>query len=549
VSISNTFANSPDYQDAKTKRVCVIGAGLSGLCAIKEIEEAGHEVVCYEQRPHMCGVFSEDSSYDNLQLTVSNHTMAFSDFFPADEDVRYWTKTEYRDYLHRYADFFQLMKNIQFGTEVKHLKRDSSDSTWEIEIEKDEQVETCRFDAIAICSGVFQNSFVPKIPGLDRFKGQTIHSSEYRNNDSELYRNRKVLCIGLGESGSDIASEISQVANKTIVSIRRAHVFAPRYLPDAITNPPVSYEKLAAMKKAGSAAHHVPLDATQNRVHQLVPPFWMTKFIFHPGMKMLLRGSDTPLKLMAKNNLRTSSEAQQVATKNESIFIAIAKNDLHLNDDGIKEITTDKVIFNSGEEECVDTIVFCTGYRLDVPFLGLKIDHLRSLYKQMIHPELGESVAFIGMVRPVQGGIPLMAEMQSRYFSLLCSGKRQLESDFESVIDRDRAQLREEFCLTPDVEGLVNGLRYNESLAKLIGCQPPTYSILFSPILWAKYWFGHVWPIQYRIEGPGSREEARERWQETTILALPIVCFGEMFFYWVGRFFPFGKDFTSRRID
>jgi len=72
---------------------------------------------------------------------------------------------------------------------------------------------------------------------------------------------------------------------------------------------------------------------------------------------------------------------------------------------------------------------------------------------------------------------------------------------------------RREFFVTPNVFGLVNGLRYNETLAELIGCSPPEPSFIIEPKRFARYWFSHIWPCQYRLVGPGAREEAEQNWQ------------------------------------
>ena len=66
------------------KSVLVIGAGPSGLVAIKELIEKGHEVICLEKSSQIGGAFASDKIYDNLYLTISNLLMSFSDFLPLD---------------------------------------------------------------------------------------------------------------------------------------------------------------------------------------------------------------------------------------------------------------------------------------------------------------------------------------------------------------------------------------------------------------------------------------------------------------------------------
>ena len=84
-----------------SSRVLIVGAGPSGLAALKEMREAGLDAVAVDARPVFGGVFAPDSgvTFDNLFLTTSNLFMAFSDLPPTDIDngVKYWTKEEYFD--------------------------------------------------------------------------------------------------------------------------------------------------------------------------------------------------------------------------------------------------------------------------------------------------------------------------------------------------------------------------------------------------------------------------------------------------------------------
>lgn len=103
------------------KKVCVIGAGLSGLCTIKELAEQGLDVVCYEAEESFGGAFnmgneSFSKAYSQMRLTVSNYFMAYSSFPPVkDEERRYWTATEYINYLDAYIRFFKLDQYIHYS--------------------------------------------------------------------------------------------------------------------------------------------------------------------------------------------------------------------------------------------------------------------------------------------------------------------------------------------------------------------------------------------------------------------------------------------------
>lgn len=475
------------------ERIAVIGAGLSGLAAVKELTEKGHNVVCFEKGNDIGGVFAECGSYDSVYLTVSNYFMAYSDFMPYGDSVRFWSRYEYKEYLDRYAEHFNLRTHIKFGFSLKQMEKSESGG-WELTFcTEDDRPFVDIFDRVVVCSGQFQRPNIPKIPGLDSFPGQIIHSASYKNvNEIPEIRGKRVLCFGMGESAADVITEISAVAKRSVLSLRRYHLFSAR------------------------SPNNRPIDVVQSRYWHTLPAKVKSDEIRRIWQYVLDTTDHEPSRLQAQHMLRAGDEAGSVVTKTERIFEAQAYHNLEVDIGGVSQIDGNRVTFQSGRQEDFDAIVFCTGFEFSLPFLPetYQFKDVRECYLQMFHPELRESVAFIGFVRPQQGGIPLMAELQSRYYAMICSGDRQLPNNLAELAERDANEWRTEFYETPEVFGLVNGLRYNEKLADLIGCRPPVPNFFRSPKQYFHYWFHHIWPSQYRLVGPGAREEARKHWME-----------------------------------
>ncbi|MCG8537097.1 MAG: NAD(P)-binding domain-containing protein, partial [Pseudomonadales bacterium] len=210
------------------KRIAVIGAGLSGLTTIKQLLDEGHDVVCFEKSGDYGGVFNkQDSSYDNLTLTVSNYFMAYSDFVPMEERYRFWSKQEYREYLERYVNRFDLLPTIQFNHSVTSLKKEGDQ--WFLTSQCDGKEHSEAFDSVAICSGMFVHKKLPQIKGMEDFEGEIFHSKDFQN--ASAFKGKRVLCVGMGESASDITSEISEVAKQCYLSLRRYPAVAPKFVP------------------------------------------------------------------------------------------------------------------------------------------------------------------------------------------------------------------------------------------------------------------------------------------------------------------------------
>lgn len=218
----------------RSLHVCVIGAGAAGLVSVKELVGEGHKVTCFEKYSQAGGVFLYDDKkggvYDSTVLTISNYTMAFSDFFEANSPCRYWKHAEYFQYLHNYANHFQLFTRaaFHFNTSVDSMARTSS-GKWKV-VTSGSHVGEHLFDAVAVCNGTHQHPRIPTYPGQDTSPITVVHSETYKRAKGDArFDGKKVVCVGIGETGADLASEVADVAATAFLSFRRAPFVIPRY--------------------------------------------------------------------------------------------------------------------------------------------------------------------------------------------------------------------------------------------------------------------------------------------------------------------------------
>lgn len=485
------------------RKVAVIGAGLSGIAAVKELKEEGHEVTCFEKNSSFGGVFSLDGfSYESLNLTVTNYFMAFSDYVPTEERIKFWTAKNYRDYLNRYMAKNDIFPCIQLNTVVLSIEQEGDQ--WVVKTQKDGAgVERHTFDAVAVCSGMFQEPKIPDVEGLDSFEGSVFHSKDYVF--KEAFEGKRVLCVGLGESSSDITSEISTVSDKCILSLRRYPAVAPRVIP--FQKDP--FFTIDTSVFTSRIIHHLPHKEHRNLVDK-----FLSKSLVSRNPAMVRRTEWTKA---------SGSPVHQVITKNERLFTHIVDGEVEANFSGIERITKDSVVFKDGISEKIDAIMFCTGFKTTFPFMDVKIKNTRDLYKQMFHRDFDKTLAFIGFARPHQGGIPSLSEMQSRYFALLCSDKRELpsQSERDRQAKKDRMSWEDEYHLTPHVSSLVNYNTYIDSLADLVGCKPEIPSFFKDRKMYLKMWFGTQFSAQYRLNGPHAKPEAARKFLESFPIAYP----------------------------
>jgi len=152
-----------------SKRVCVIGAGPSGITAVKNLLDEGLDVVCYDRQHEVGGnwIFSEDEGHSSVFDTthiISSKTLSqyadftFDEFDPTVAD--YPSHDELRRYFQAYARRFDLYRVIRFGTMVDHCER-LDDLTWEVTVTKDGTTRTETFTDLVVCNG---HHWLPRWP-------------------------------------------------------------------------------------------------------------------------------------------------------------------------------------------------------------------------------------------------------------------------------------------------------------------------------------------------------------------------------------------------
>jgi len=512
-----------DKTEVKRRRVAVIGAGPSGLVTTKELLEQGHDVIAFEQQPMIGGVFA--NHYDELLLTSSNMLTSFGDYPSREGEAHVWTCAEYLEYLYGYAERFELFPLIHCSTHVTSVRRDADTGTWRIRARSAQedtatprhqvppayieaassspqlptQEQEFEVDHVAVCSGANHCGSVPTWLGLDDFGGEVLHSSNYWR--PERFTDRRVLIVGLGESGSDIALQIARVAKATAVSTRCGPGYMiPRYYNGR------------------------PTDVDSSRCYHAIPLPVLESSLFKLNMRLIdaYMGPDDDPEVLRRaeeiNAARGISTFRRFSTKSTGFVEAMVHHGTEYKPD-IERIEPGRVQFVDGTHFDCDAIVLCTGYKVRFPFfaehhpelvdMGARI---RGLYKRMIDPAIGPGLAWIGLVRPGIGSIPPCAEMQARYFALLVSGARQLPSHTDMARDIETHARLDREHFVADAERLVtltDFLRFLESVAEAIGCKPPLRRLFVSdPGTWAKVMFAPINPVQYRLTGPGARPEA-----------------------------------------
>ncbi|XP_029474782.1 dimethylaniline monooxygenase [N-oxide-forming] 5-like [Rhinatrema bivittatum] len=484
------------------KRVAVIGAGSSGLTSIKCCLDEGLEPVCFEATEDVGGLWrfkenSEDgraSIYRSVIMNTSKEMMCFSDFPSPDDFPNYMPNTKVLEYFRMYAKHFDLLKYIRFKTTVCSAKKRadfSSTGQWDVITETEGKRESAIFDAILVCSGHHTSPNLPlnSFPGIENFKGQYFHSRDYK--DPFEYQGKRIIVIGLGNSGGDLAVELSLVAKQVYLSTRRGAWILNRVSDGGF-----------------------PLDVVQSRRYKQLIKLIMPSSVLNSREenKMNARFNHENYGLKPVHRL-----ISQHPTVSDDLPNRIISGKVLIKPN-VKMFTENAAVFEDGTvEENIDVIIFATGYLCYFPFFEdsvVKVDNNRvPLYKYVFPSHLEKmTVAIIGLIQPL-GAIMPVAELQARWATRVFKGLNTLPSlnAMDADIALNQEKQKKSYVESPRYTLQVDFIQYMDELAKMIDAKPNLLSILFKdPELAKELFFGPCTPYQYRLNGPGKWEKARQ---------------------------------------
>ncbi|RWS10785.1 dimethylaniline monooxygenase [N-oxide-forming] 5-like protein [Dinothrombium tinctorium] len=492
------------------KRVVIIGAGISGLLAIKSCKESDIlDIVCYEKCDSIAGLWRYTEE-DNGMLTVMKTTVmntskemsAISDFPPDESLPIYLSHKNVVEYLEKYCENFDLKKHINFGKEVVAvIPNTAGNKQWSIFVrdvkQKNEYTENA--DIVMICSGYHSTPNLPHILGMDSFSGEVIHSLNYKKADA--FTNKKVLVVGSGNTAVDIATDLCTVTDKVYLSTRRGFWTLSRY-----------------------GSNGLPIDMIlQKRIYhefkKIIPNSLSSWFLnFYTSFDHETFGIKPNYNLLAK----------LPPTFNEYLCSKIASGCLEIFGE-IERVNGSKVFFkNEDNEHHFDCIILATGYGISYPYLSKTCelfangemtagkDHAYDnfychLYENMFCPYLQkpESLIFIGLVQSY-GSLFALIEMQCRWAAaLIAETCEPLPSKDEMCVQierRKRHNLKHyAYTETNQIYLSVDWLAYCDNIALKLKCKPNFLRMLFKePKLFWYCCVKSLLPYQYRIEGPNN---------------------------------------------
>jgi dimethylaniline monooxygenase (N-oxide forming) len=398
-----------------TARVCIIGAGSSGITAAQVLHARGVDFDCFEVGSEVGGNWrygndnQMSSAYESLHINTSRQLMEYAAYPMPEELPDYPSHRQIAAYFDDFVDHFGLRELITFRTEVVKVQPVPAGG-YDVTVRGvasgsttgSGAAETRHYEHVIVANGHHWNPRWPEpgFPGAESFPGEQIHAHHYRTPESLV--GKRVLVLGIGNSACDIAVESSRVATSTDLAMRRGAHIIPKYLlgvpTDRLTDSPLARGPLKIQQWTMAAL----LRLTQGKVTDYGLP--------EPDHAVL----------------------HAHPTVSQDLLNRLGHGDITIRPN-IDRFEGSKVFFTDGTAAEYDVVVYCTGYRVSFPFLDDAVvsaeDNHLPLYRRVVDPD-HPGLYFLGLIQPL-GAIMPLAEAQAGWVADLVTGVGRLPSASE----------------------------------------------------------------------------------------------------------------------
>lgn len=386
----------------RADRIAIVGAGPGGLAAARWAVELGiaHDVL--ERHTGLGGIWDasrpDTPVYDTCRFISSRTLSGFRDLPMPDDWPDYPHHEQILSYLRGFAAKWGLQERIEFGATVTSAVPRGGE--WGVRLASGEER---LYGGLVVANGHNWDPHRPRLPG--EFAGEIGHSRDYSSPDE--FSGKRVLVVGAGNSGCDIAADAAAHAERAFLSVRRGYWFVPKHV------------------------FGVPSDVFAEGGPHL--PARLAQPVFELLLKVVV---GNPSRFGLPRPDHRIFETHPVL--NTEVLRQMERGRLRAKPD-LRELRGDRVLFADGSEEEVDRIVLATGYRHSIPFLPesvFRTGDRSNLFLNVFHDE-HPNLFVIGLFENDGGAFPIV-DRQAELVMRVIAARRSRPERAAEFAERQR---------------------------------------------------------------------------------------------------------------
>jgi cation diffusion facilitator CzcD-associated flavoprotein CzcO len=402
--------------------VLIVGGGFSGLCMAIKLREAGlHSFLLIEKSEDVGGTWW-DNRYPGCACDIPSHLYSFSFELSPDWTRMYPGQAEIHAYMKRCVEKYRLAPHIRLKTRLCKAVWSAAENLWEVSAEESGGTAvTIRARALVSAMGGLHVPYVPKLPGIERFKGSSFHSAGW-NHGVDL-TGENVAVVGTGASAIQFVPQIAAKTKKLNLFQRTPPWIVPR----------MDYEFSEKAKKRFRS-------------------FWLARWIFRQFIfwrqeirvlgflgNKFIRGKATEIAQRHLERQVASPELRAALTPkyelgckrvlvSDDFYPTLVRDNVELITASISEVRERSIVTVDGLERPLDVLIYGTGFRATEPLIGVRIVgrdgvEIHDAWRERMAAYYGVTVSgfpnFFVLLGPNTGlghnSIILMTEAQVRY--------------------------------------------------------------------------------------------------------------------------------------
>lgn len=360
-----------------SEKAAIIGGGPAGIASGRALKAFGIDFDIIEQSGDFGGLWNCEwplsAVYDSAHFISSRQMSAFADYPMPKSWPDYPRHDQILSYVQDYARRFDLHEHARFNLSVEEATPEAKG--WRI---RTSDGETRHYRWLIAANGATWDARMPDIPGA--FSGHIRHSRDY--NSAREFEGKRVLVVGCGNSGADIAVDAAQRANHAGLSLRRGYWFIPKHI------------------------NGIPTDLYASKQPNV--PLWLRQFVLK---RRLLKIVGKPERLGLPHPDHELLETHPLM--NDQVLHHLRHGDLSIYSD-VERLDGEEVIFTDGRHAAFDEIVFATGYDWTIPFLKGAENPFQSGRKSlplcMFSPER-DDLFFVSFIKAAGSSLTMFGEM------------------------------------------------------------------------------------------------------------------------------------------